>query len=179
MTTLKETAINKPLTGTELGILIERDFRERLLPNEGSLSAHIAYGRCAYEIVLRLHTANPMMPVTEINVRSRAMGVNEIDELRDKDGAVIREAQPELAALEAAPLTDATNDSVGGTTLRRNVTSPNAERVREGLPVPVEVRQQDGTKTVENVVYPKQLGAGDGDVTVADSTNEAKTAWRR
>jgi hypothetical protein len=179
MTTLKETAINKPLTGLELSTIIERDFRERLLPNEGSLSAHIAYGRCAYEIVLRLHTANPMMPVTEINVRSRAAGVNEIDERRDADGNVTREARPELAALEAAPLTDATNDSVGGTTLTRKITSPNAERVREGLPVPVEVRQQDGTKTVEQVVYPKQPGAGDGDVKVEDSTNEAKAAWQR
>jgi hypothetical protein len=167
MTTLRETAINKPLTGLELSELIRRDM-ERVITGEGSLSAHIAYGRCAYEIVLRIHTANSMMPLTENSIRSRAASTTEL------------EAQPELAALEAPPLADAPPDaSIGGTTLTRRVTSPNAERVREGLPVPVEVRQQDGTKTVENVVYPKAADAGDGEVTVADSTNEAKTAWRR
>ena len=159
MTTLRETAINKPLTGLELGEIIRRDM-ERVIQGEGSLSAHIAYGRVGYEIILRIHTGNPYMPVTENSVRSR----------------------PDVATpeVEAPPLVDAPADaSIGGTTLTRNITSPNAERVREGLPVPVEVRQQDGTKTVENVVYPKAKDAGDGDVTVVDSTNEAKAAWRR
>jgi len=159
MTTLRETAINKPLTGLELSEIIRRDM-ERVISGEGSLSAHIAYGRCAYEIVLRIHTANPMYPIAENSIRSRS------------DVAT--------PAVEAPPLVDAPDDaSIGGTTLRRDITSPNVERVREGLPVPVEVRQQDGTKTVENVIYPKQADAGDGDVTVTDSTNEAKSAWRR
>ena len=159
MTTLRETAINKPLTGLELAEIIRRDM-ERVIVGEGSLSAHIAYGRVGYEIILRIHTGNPYMPVTENSVRSRG--------------------NADTPEVEAPPLVDAPADaSIGGTTLTRTITSPNAERVREGLPVPVEVRQQDGTKTVENVVYPKAKDAGDGDVTVVDSTNEAKAAWRR
>jgi len=160
MPTMRETAINRPLTGTEMRELLRRDF-ERLLANEGSLSNHIAYGRVAWQIVLRLHTANPVMPLAESHIESRG-------------------SDPTTPNVETPPLdgtTDADSPSIGGTTLQRTVTRPNYERVREGLPVPVEVRQQDGTKTVEQVVYPKPPDHGEGDVHVTDTTADAKAAF--
>jgi hypothetical protein len=182
MTTLRETAINKPLSGLELKQIIERDFATRLLPNEGSLSNHIAYGRVAYQIVLRLFTANPMMPATEISISSAAPSISQVIGVRDDSGGYIIEPHPELTAIEPPPLRDVRDSdepSIGGTTLQRTVTSPNSERVREGLPVPVEVRQQDGTKTVERILYPRVTGMGDSDVTIADSTADAKAAFGR
>ena len=176
MTTMRETAINKPLSGLELRALIERDFVDRLLPNEGSLSAHIAYGRVAYEIRLVMHTGNPLMPRTEISVESQPVGVNALAELKNDKGEVVRPARPELAAIER-PVRGSSGITIGGTKLTRAINSPNAERVREGLPVPIEVRQQDGTKTIEKIVYPPEPGAGDGDMRVEDATEEARTAW--
>jgi hypothetical protein len=169
MTTMRETAINRPLTGLECRELLRRDF-EKLLANEGSLSNHIAYARVGWQIILRLHTANPMMPGTEIEIKSRSASTQE------------RAESPALAAIETPPLrdlVDADEASIGGMTLQRSIQSPNVERVREGLPIPVEVRQQDGTKTVEEIVYPKQPDAGDGEVTIADTTGDARAAFGR
>ena len=157
MPTMRETAINKPLSGLELRDLIRADC-ERLLANEGSLSAHIAYGRVGYQLILRLQTGNPMMPATEIEIKSKP--------------------RVDIPALEPVPL-GGEGVTTGGTTVQRTVTSPNAERVREGLPVPIEVRQQDGTKTVERVVYPKPADMGDGNVAIVDSTADAKQTFGR
>jgi hypothetical protein len=159
MTTMRETAINKPLGGAELRELLRADF-ERLLAGEGALSNHIAYGRVGWQIILRLHTANPLSPVAEI--QSRPSGGT--------------------PGVEPAPLRNLSpddEDAIGGTTLQRTITSPNAERVREGLPVPVETRQQDGTRQVEKIVYPRPKDMGDGEVTIVDSTADAKAAFGR
>ena len=182
MPTLRETAINKPLTGAELRELLRRDF-DRLLANEGSLSNHIAYGRVGYELILRLHTANPLIPIAESQMKSRSPSVTELEGTKNSAGVEIAEPRPELAAVETPPLRNLgaeDESSIGGTTLQRTITSPNAERIREGLPVPVEVRQQDGTKTIERIVYPRSKDMDpDGAVHIADSTADAKSAFGR
>jgi hypothetical protein len=99
-----------------------------------------------------------MMPATEIEIKSKP--------------------RVDIPALEPVPL-GGEGVTTGGTTVQRTVTSPNAERVREGLPVPIEVRQQDGTKTVERVVYPKPADMGDGNVAIVDSTADAKQTFGR
>ena len=57
---------------------LRRDF-ERLLANEGSLSNYIAYGRLGYQIILRLHTANPLSPVQETHIESVPAPANDAD----------------------------------------------------------------------------------------------------
>lgn len=163
----RETVVNKALSGQELKRILLADF-ERALDNDGLLSPHIAYGRIAYTLIYRLHMDNPMRPESEMRVDSRPMGLNVVA------GA------PEYAAIELAPpLQPAAGDDqvVSATTVDRAITSPNAERVRVGIPVPMKVRQMDGTTTEELVNYPPQPDMGDGDVTVRDTTDEAAAEW--
>lgn len=146
----RETVMNRALSGSELKSLIRADF-ERLLANDGLLSNHVAYGRISYQIVLRKHLDNSLQRLDESFVDS----------------------QP------APPLADPSPDAIAsGDTLTRTISSPNAERVRTGIPIPVAVKQQDGTTTVENVQYPPDDSLGDGDVQITDSTPEAKEAFR-
>lgn len=161
----RETVVNKALSGSELKRIILADF-ERALDNDGLLSPHIAYGRISYTLIYRLHMDNPMRPESEMKIDSKPMGKNVV------------EGAPEYGAIEHPPLTDATDDQVvSATTVDRVITSPNAERVRVGIPIPVRVKQMDGTTTEEQITYPPQPDLGDGDVTVTDSTDEAEREW--
>ena len=58
------------------------------------------------------------------------------------------------------------------------ITSPNAERIRVGMPVPVITRAQDSTRQVEMIQYPPQPELGEGDVTITDTTPAAREAFR-
>lgn len=140
--TSRETVVNKGLSGEEVKQLIRRDF-ERLLNNEGLLSAHVSYGRIAWDVRLRLHMENPMSPESDSQIGSQ------------REGSNIIATRPELAAIERLPLTPAPASSVvSGQEVSHTVESPNLERVHAGLPVPVMVKQNDGTTSQQQVVYP-------------------------
>ncbi len=158
MPTNSERVVNRPLSGDELKILLRADF-ERLLASEGMLSPHIAFGRIAYTIDLRLHMDNFVMPESHSTIASRPPAVN------------VLPTKPELAAVEAMPLAEPSPKvAVGATRLTRSIDSPNAERLRNGLPVPVEVTQQDSTRTTQHITYPPDAfpELGGGDVKIAD-----------
>jgi hypothetical protein len=141
--TSKELVVNKGLSGEETKQLIRRDF-ERLLSNEGLLSPHVAYGRIAWDVRLRLHMQNPLLPESESHVKSQRAGRNIIAD------------EPGLAAVEPLPLTPAPDSAtISASEISHEVSSPNLERVHAGLPVPVNVKQNDGTTTQEQVTYPK------------------------
>jgi hypothetical protein len=144
-----EKVVNRALSGTELKQLILEDCR-KLVDNEGILAAHIAFGRVSYTLHLTIHTGNVYYPESTIKVEG---------------------GQPD----EKLPLVDPPVDaSLGQTTLHRNIISPNAERVRVGMPIPVETRQQDGTRQIEMIHYPPQPELGEGDVSITDTTSQAK-----
>ena len=165
MTTSRETVHNAALSGAELKRIILADF-EKLLVNEGYLSDYMAFGRVGYEITIRLHLDNPLTPEALSHISSRAIGQN-----------LVRES-PQLGAVEPAPLDQPSPEALAGASaIRREIDSPNEERLRNDMPVPVIVQQQDGTKTVEYVKYPKDIVEGEGKIIVSDRTEEARAAW--
>jgi hypothetical protein len=151
-----ERVVNKALTGTEVKELMRRDF-DKLIAAHGLLSEHIAYGRLSYSIDLTMNMDNPMNPEATTQWKSNV----EPNEAKTKN--------PKLNAVEPHPLQDMTTRAVDSMQrLVRNITSPNRERVRGGMPVPVEVRQQDGTTIMESVTYPEDTVDDEGDVTIKD-----------
>lgn len=165
MPTSREFAVNRPLSGNELKELIREDF-SRLLDNEGLLSHTTAFGRVSYRVRLTFHLDNIYTPQSESSLESHPMAKQVV------------EALPQMAAIEQPlPLADASDDSsVSALELLRQIESPNVERVRTGLPVPLAVRQQDGTTSIEQVQYPAQPELGDGDLTILDVTPEERAA---
>jgi hypothetical protein len=139
-----EKVPNTPLSGTELKELLKLDF-QKMLDNDGLLSSHIAYGRVSYRISLIQtvgHATNPHEDVTSIE--SRAL---------------------KGTAIENHPMADPPADAVATTRTRhRVIDSPNAERVRAGLPIEVEAKDQDGSIRREKKVYPPQPDLGEGQV---------------
>lgn len=157
MPTTNEIVTNKPLSGLELREIIRSDF-ERLLDGEGLLSHYLAYGRISYDLTLRLHLDNPMQRESSVSIASKPHADT---------------------IIEAPPLKDTTAEAVAsGTNVRRDITSPNAERLRHGLPVPVTTRGADGTTQQEMVKYPPQPELGPGEVAVTDTTKEVREAWK-
>lgn len=154
MPTGSEKVINKALSGTELKEIIREDCN-KLLENEGILSAHVAFGRVAYDITLRLHLDNVYYPESTITMPGST------------------------PLTEKIPLVDPSTDAtLGATTLTRTITSPNSERVRVGMAIPVETRQQDSTRQIEMIKYPPQPELGEGDVKIEDTTAAAREAFR-
>lgn len=154
MPTSQERVPNRALSGAELKELLRRDF-ERLLANDGLLSDYISFGRIAYTIILRKHLDNFLRP-EDVTAAASARQPN----------AAIAE-HPGLAAVEPPPLVDSSADAIDlSTSVSRTIASPNEERIRAGLPIPVERRQQDSSLVTENIVYPPQPELGDGDVTL-------------
>lgn len=124
--TSSEKIVNRALSGDELKSYLAEVFA-KLLANEGMLSPHIAFGRVGGSIKLTLHLDNAYFPESSSTI-----------EFGDK-----------------IPLTDATQEAeVAQQTATFVMDNPNAERVRLGLPVPVETKQLDGTKQVEHIHYP-------------------------
>lgn len=158
MTTGRENVVNKMLGGEEIKSILRADF-EKLLEQEGMLSHYIAYGRLGYTISVALHIDNPMRPETFIGIASNK---------QDK--------QPRI---ESAPLMNASPESaVSGSKLDRNITSPNEERLRHGLTLPVVTTGPDGTIQTEQVKYPPSPELGLGDITITDVTKETNEAWK-
>ena len=158
MPTAREAIANRMLSGSEVRELLLRDF-ERILQGQGLLNSYVAYGRIGYTITLALHLDNPMVKEADSvsKVESRA-GV--------------------APGTESVPLANPSADStLSSTELSRNITSPNAERLRHGLSIPVESRGPDGITRSDSVSYPPQPELGEGDVTLADATAKAREAW--
>jgi hypothetical protein len=167
MPTGRETVINRALSGDELKKIILSDC-QRLVDNEGMLSPHIAFGRVSYTLTLRIHVDNPSVPASSIEIASRPIAHNIVDK------------QPELAAIESAPLVNPSPEAEpGAMELTRTIDSPNAERLREGMPIPVVVKGQDGTTTTESIAYPPGSfpELGPGEVMLKDATDMARQQW--
>ena len=167
MPTGRETVVNRALSGDELKKLILADC-QRLVDNEGMLSPIVAFGRVGYTITLRLHMDNPYVPNTEITMESKPATIAQV------------EASPELVALDRIPLIAPSDKAeIGALELTRNIDSPNAERLREGMSIPVQTKQQDGTTQMEQITYPKDSfpELGPGDVKITDVTEKTREAW--
>lgn len=162
--TAAEKIPNRPLSGTELRKLILEDIDRRLLEGEALLSGYMGFGRVAYRANLTLFLDNPLHPESKNFIDSRPASKQEL------------EARPELAAVEPPPLRDPSPEAViSSYTLDRSIDSPNAERLRAGMPVPVEVKQQDGTTITEQISYPPSDDI-EVNVTITDTTAAARAA---
>jgi len=149
--TQSEKVVNRALSGDELKSYIREVFN-KLLENEGMLSPNIAFGRVGGIIKLTLHLDNAYFPESSSTI-----------EFGDK-----------------IPLSDATPESeVAEQTATWTMDNPNAERVRLGLPVPVETKQLDGTRQVEHIKYPEEMveDLPPQQVTISDTTVEVKKRW--
>ena len=154
MPTAKESAVNRPLSGKELRARILADCT-RLVDACGELQSYMAFGRVAYTLKLTLHLDNMINPESTTTLPASAVSDEE------------RKSAPAMSALEGAvPLVNPSPDAIRAEhSVERRISSPNAERVRLGLPVPVDRKQQDGTTVTEEIKYPddmaKDVGAGD------------------
>lgn len=159
MPTAREAIINRRLSGDEARQLIAADV-ERLLAAEGLLSSHVAYGRIAWEVELRLHVENALSPDSRSFVESK-----------------VNAATPAVSAPPlAAPAPDAV---IAGLTISRSIESPNAERLRTGLPITLDVKQQDGTVSQQQVSYPVDPTLeGASEAVITDTFEAARAGWR-
>ena len=165
MPTSRESVPNTALSGDEFKEVI-RTRCDQLLANFGILAPNLAFGRVAFTITISLHVDNAMQPEHSTFTASRRIATNVVS------------GNPALAAIEEAPLASPSPDAVViSRTADAKVDSPNAERVRLGLPVPVVVKSADGTRTVEKVKYPADESLGKGDIAIRDSSDEARRAW--
>lgn len=159
MPTAREAMSNRPLSAWELREIIRQDF-ERLLDAEGLLSSQMGFGRVAYRLRLTLEIDRVQQPSSTF-LDSRYAGTNVV------------ERQPELASQEAFPLKEPSSEvAVVAKEVRRNIKSPNRERLRTGQPVSVDVKRQDGATVTEKVPYPKDPELEPGDVDIADVSAE-------
>lgn len=159
MPTNREAVVNRALSGSELRTIIERRFFD-LLDAEGLLSPHMAYAPVAFDIELRLHLANPFNPESVSRTVSQ----------RTSETPAIQGAPPLLLGPDDSSV-------VSATMVTQRITSPNRERLREGMPVDHVATNLDGTKVTEKISYPRQSGLGDSDVVVTDTTDAVRAAW--
>lgn len=163
MPTTREVVPNSALGGHELKSLLLADFA-RLLENFGILSPHIAFGRCAYTLSVSIQTDKHLRP-HEISTTSRPLAQNLVA------------ADASLGAVESSPLLAPSPDADTAARERtRTITSGNAERLREGMPVPVIRAQKDGSKITERISYGSQPELGAGDVRERDISPAALAA---
>ena len=146
MPTTSERIVNRPLTGTELKEYL-RKICNRLLDAEGLMSEHIAFGKVSGNIKLTLKLENAYFPES----------VTSIDFAKEDP---------------AAPITG--ENELGQQTATWTMDNPNAERVRLGLPVPVETKQLDGTRQIEHIQYDDIKDLPPQQVEVEDTTVAAK-----
>lgn len=164
MPSAREITLNTALSGDELRQIILADV-PRLLAAEGMLASNTAFGRVSYTLALKLHLDNPFFPSSVTTLPSVPATPQQV------------EATPALAAIERPPLAPSSTRAVGGTVAHRDITSPNVERVRLGIPVPVLVEQQDGTKTTERIKYPASDASDDDGLRVVDETEARRLGW--
>jgi hypothetical protein len=137
--TASEAVPNRALDALEVRKLVERDFT-KLLDGHSVLASPMSFGRVSWKISLVLTTEEHRMPI-EIDSRPEARN--------------LIAQNPGLAAVTSHPMPSQTDLTKTLTReLERHVTSPNAERLREGLPVPVDVKDKStGATHVEHVQY--------------------------
>jgi hypothetical protein len=164
MPSSREIVLNLALSGDELKEIILADI-SRLLRAEGMLSSNAAFGKVAYTLALKLHLDNPFFPESLTRIDSQPATLRQVED------------SPALASVMRPPLPSSATRSVGGTVIHRDIASPNVERVRLGIPVPVLVEQQDGTKTVERVKYPPEQAPVDDGMRVVDETEARRLGW--
>lgn len=167
MPALNEIVRNSPLSSAELAKLIREDF-ERVMSQFHEAQHNAAYPRVSYELLLVLHVDNSLYPMLDFNYRSRRKSNQEVT------------VDPALAGIEAFPLNPAPR--ISGTAaeeLSRVIDSPNQERLRTGIPIPVDIPQRDGSTIRENMIYPipkegEPGYVGDGAVTIEDVTERER-----
>jgi hypothetical protein len=154
--TAREVVVNRALSGPELRKIIHAKL-DYLMDNEGLLSNYAAFGRVGFSVTLALHLDNPLSPESSIEYVSRNPAVNEPDAL--------------LARVESIPLAEPSAEaSLSGSQLDYKIDSPNKERLRHGIPVPVDVKQPDGTVSQQIIPYPPDPALGDGNLSLRDVT---------
>jgi hypothetical protein len=132
-----ETIPQKGLSGRELQELIVGDLKE-LLSRDGMFQPHVAYGRISYEVEVRLHLDNFTYPKHLAILKSKS--------------------SKEKPQVENAPkLKDPSEGAIELDLQRtRNVVSPNATRIAEGMPVRVQV-VEDGKLVEKELNYDKEI----------------------
>lgn len=151
------------LSAVEIVKLLDADY-ERLKQEFGELHSGAAYPRISWSIKIQLSLARPFDPKPFIEIKSKRIASNVV-------------SIPGNEALEGVePHILSNPDAHASVELERRVTSPNLERIRNGIPIPTPVLQRDGTQTIEPITYPKpqpgETGYGDGDMTIKDSSRE-------
>lgn len=169
MPTSKEIVHQRPLQGAELSKIIVADIT-KVLANSGCFTGHIAYGRCAYEVRVILHLDNPAYPTVTETVRSKAY---------PRDVTEGEHGSSELAAVEPLPLREPSADAyLAADELHREIVSPNAARVENGLPITVIRREQNSETREELVTYSKDAIEGqpnpNPEPVITDVTSEVK-----
>jgi hypothetical protein len=165
MTTSAEVVRNKALSGDELRAILREDF-ERLIMGDAMLADHVAYGRISYRVQYTLHVDNPMFSESNTFIDSRPVS-GQLLEADEAYGAI--EGKP--------PLLDPSPDAaVHSLSLDRDITRPNAERLRTGQPIPILRTRADGMHIEEVVHYPRPEGAeaDPGAVHVLNTDAEAR-----
>lgn len=131
----------KPLTGVELRQIIMKDVGA-VLDGDGMLATHIAYGRIAYDVTVKLHSSRPIDPTWQNKTTSRKATVQESDN------------NPALAALDTFPLINPEEDAVTvGVTRSREITSPNVARIFAEIPISAVIRESDGEIREKDIMY--------------------------
>jgi len=135
MPTSKEIVGNQPLNGQELAHIILNDVNA-VLSHDGLLgSNHIAFHRVSYEVLVTLHLDNPAYPEHKTVVRPQGKRPNV-------------EGPP--------PLKNPSEEAfVSSIERHRDIISPNAARVDQGLPVSIMSKEHDGTVIERRMVYPE------------------------
>ena len=165
MPSSRESVVNLALSGDELKDIIRADI-DRLLAADGMLSSNAAFGKVGYTLALKLYTDNPFFAPQVTTVVSQPASIQQLED------------NPKLASVERPPLPASEKMTFGESVLHREIDSPNRERVRLGIPVPVQVQQQDGGRTIERVQYPKQDTQDDDQyVGLVDEAEARRRGW--
>jgi hypothetical protein len=176
MPVASERVPNRSLSTTELRQLLVADFT-RLLDNISLLGSCTSFARISWDIQLSLHGDSGIDQTTKTGLKSRPVAHNIISGGKLDEQRRPMPPRPELAVVGDMPLPSPSPVArFESRLLSRDIDSPNAERLRAGLPVPIERRQNDGTTIVENVEYPPDETLGEGAVAVANVSQIAAMA---
>ncbi len=124
MPSTNEVVVNRPLSGLEAKRIILQDVAA-ILDRDGLFTEYVAFGRLAYDIIIKVHLDNPTYPEHETRVRSRP--------------------QPDQnPVVERGPLTNPTEDAkISANRRSRVVDSPNKERIKRGMPITVDAKDRE------------------------------------
>lgn len=152
---------NRPLSGSELKQILIRDFT-RMLDRDGMFQGHMGYRRAAFKIKLQMHLDNALYP-------------EHTNEFTSRDPA--RNAKPPDTYIAAPPIKDAENDVVVGVEHEREINSPNATRLQEGMPVQVPSRDPSTGRIVEKPVVYDGAGVKEDNMSHKDISKETAAEW--